>query len=180
MIKSNKNQQKTKNFFTVGLHWLFFLCIILVRPTKNNFVVSLVCKKHMYDKLSFLVRKDAVLKKEEFTQKVAELIELAHKKEDRLTINEIQDFFKDDDLTEKQKTDVITELTGKKINVNMGVDVNEPKAPKADSAKSDDADNDFPEEGEATVDLVAEPTDEDIAMVAADEGGLTGTYRREF
>ena len=51
----------------------------------------------MYDKLSFLVRKDAVLKKEEFTQKVAELIELAHKKEDRLTINEIQDFFKDDD-----------------------------------------------------------------------------------
>ena len=56
----------------------------------------------MYDKLSFLVRKDAVLKKEEFTQKVAELIELAHKKEDRLTINEIQDFFKDDDLTEKQ------------------------------------------------------------------------------
>ena len=126
----------------------------------------------MYDKLSFLVRKDAVLKKEEFTQKVAELIELAHKKEDRLTINEIQDFFKDDDLTEKQKTDVITELTGKKINVNMGVDVNEPKAPKADSAKSDDADNDFPEEGEATVDLVAEPTDEDIAMVAADEGDL--------
>lgn len=81
----------------------------------------------MYDKLSFLVRKDAVLKKEEFTQKVAELIELAHKKEDRLTINEIQDFFKDDDLTEKQKTDVITELTGKKINVNMGVDVNEAK-----------------------------------------------------
>jgi len=126
----------------------------------------------MYDKLSFLVRKDAVLKKEEFTQKVAELIELAHKKEDQLTINEIQDFFKDDDLTEKQKTDVITELTGKKINVNMGVDVNEPKAPKADSAKSDDADNDFPEEGEATVDLVAEPTDEDIAMVAADEGDL--------
>ena len=54
----------------------------------------------------------------------------------------------------------------------MGVDVNEPKAPKADSAKSDDADNDFPEEGEATVDLVAEPTDEDIAMVAADEGDL--------
>ena len=44
-------------------------------------MVSLVCKKHMYDKLSFLVRKDAVLKKEEFTQKVAELIELAHKKE---------------------------------------------------------------------------------------------------
>ena len=73
----------------------------------------------MYDKLSFLVRKDAVLKKEEFTQKVAELIELAHKKEDRLTINEIQDFFKDDDLTEKQKTDVITELTGKKINLKL-------------------------------------------------------------
>ena len=126
----------------------------------------------MYDKLSFLVRKDAVLKKEEFTQKVAELIELAHKKEDRLTINEVQDFFKDDDLTEKQKTDVVTELTGKKININMEVDVNEPKAPKADSAKSDDADNDFPEDGEATVDLVAEPTDEDIAMVAADEGDL--------
>ena len=126
----------------------------------------------MYDKLSFLVRKDAVLKKEEFTQKVAELIELAHKKEDRLTINEVQDFFKDDDLTEKQKTDVVTELTGKKINITMEVDVNEPKAPKADSAKSDDADNDFPEDGEATVDLVAEPTDEDIAMVAADEGDL--------
>lgn len=116
----------------------------------------------MYDKLSFLVRKDAVLKKEEFTQKVAELIELAHKKEDRLTINEVQDFFKDDDLTEKQKTDVVTELTGKKININMEVDVNEPKAPKADSAKSDDADNDFPEDGEATVDLVAEPTDENF------------------
>ena len=116
----------------------------------------------MYDKLSFLVRKDAVLKKEEFTQKVAELIELAHKKEDRLTINEVQDFFKDDDLTEKQKTDVVTELTGKKINITMEVDVNEPKAPKADSAKSDDADNDFPEDGEATVDLVPEPTDENF------------------
>lgn len=62
----------------------------------------------------------------------------------------------------------------------MGVDVNEPKAPKADSAKSDDADNDFPEEGEATVDLVAEPTDEDIAMVAKRRRRLTGTYRREF
>ena len=48
-----------------------------------------------------------------------------------------------DDLTEKQKTDVITELTGKKINVNMGVDVKRAqKAPKADNAKSDDADND--------------------------------------
>ena len=76
------------------------MCIILVRPTKNNFVVSLVCKKHMYDKLSFLVRKDAVLKNEELSQIVAELIELAHKKEDRLTLKEFQDFFKDDVLTE--------------------------------------------------------------------------------
>ena len=67
----------------------------------------------MYDKLSFLVRKDAVLKKEEFTQKVAELIELAHKKEDRLTINEIQDFFKDDDLTEKQKTECYNRINRK-------------------------------------------------------------------
>ncbi len=59
---------------------------------------------------------------------------MAHKKEDRLTINEVQDFFKDDDLTEKQKTDVGNRINRKENQYQHG-SRHEPE-PKADSAKS--------------------------------------------
>lgn len=126
----------------------------------------------MYDKLSFLVRKDAVLKKEEFTQKVAELIELAHGKEDRITIIDVQDFFKNDKLTEKQKQTVITKLAGSQIEVSMDEDASETITLDSKGTKSEENDVDAFEDGDVNIDLVVEPTDEDIAMVAADEGDL--------
>ncbi len=126
----------------------------------------------MYDKLSFLVRKDAVLKKEEFTQKVAELIELAHGKEDRITITDVQDFFKNDKLTEKQKQTVITKLAGSQIEVSMNEDASETITLDSKGTKSEENDVDAFEDGDVNIDLVVEPTDEDIAMVAADEGDL--------
>lgn len=132
-----------------------------------------MCKKHVYDKLSFLVRKDAVLKKEEFTQKVAELIELAHGKEDRITIADVQDFFKNDKLTEKQKQTVITELAGSQIEVSMDESASETNTLDSKGTKSEENDADAFEDGDdVNIDLVLEPTDEDIAMVAADEGDL--------
>lgn len=108
------------------------------------------------------------MKKQDFTQKIAELIELGHNKGNQLTTAEIQNFFGDEKLTDKQQGSVIPKLNENEIDVVMSeVDV-EPESTEINDAEAEfSMDDDIP-----VVDLVTEPTDEEIASVAADEGDL--------
>lgn len=108
------------------------------------------------------------MKKQDFTQKIAELVELAKSNDSQISTSEIQEFFKDDKLTDKQESSVITMLAENEIDVVMADDDAD-----FESEEEQDAEVDFLEDSDISeVDLVAEPTDEEIALVAADEAEL--------
>jgi RNA polymerase primary sigma factor len=117
------------------------------------------------------------LKKQDFNQKIAELIELGHDSDDQLTTSAIESFFAEDKLTEKQQSSVIPQLSEGGIEVIMSEEESEPE--DEDGFDVDDADApdlmDLPD-----VDLVSEPTDEEIALVAADEEDLLGPADENF
>ena len=117
-------------------------------------------------KQSFQSRKDAVLKKQDFTQKIAELVELAKDRDSQISTSEIQEFFKDDKLTDKQEKSVVILLAENEI------DVVEAEMDDFESTENQEEVDFFEVVEIPDVDLVAEPTDEDIALVAADEGDL--------
>ena len=115
-----------------------------------------------------MCRKDTVLKKQDFTQKIAELVEFCHSKDNQITATEIREFFENDKLTDKQQETVIPTLSQNAITVLMEEEDAEPE-----DVEKFDANEEFPEEEIIPeIDLVAEPTDEDIASVAADEEDL--------
>ena len=60
------------------------------------------------------------MKQQEFNQKIEELVELGHDKDNRLTIKEVKDFFADVNLTAKQESSVVEKLLEKKIKVEIG------------------------------------------------------------
>lgn len=125
-------------------------------------------KRAVTIKQSFQSRKDAVLKKQNFTQKIADLVELAKGKDSQISTSEIQEFFKDEKLTDKQQGAVLTMLAEYEIDVVMTDDNAD-----SESAENQDVEVEFPEGDDIPeIDLVAEPTDEEIALVAADEGDL--------
>ena len=125
-------------------------------------------KRAVTIKQSFQSRKDAVLKKQNFTQKIADLVELAKGKDSQISTSEIQEFFKDEKLTDKQQGAVLTMLAEYEIDVVMTDDNAD-----SESAENQDVEVEFPEGDDIPeIDLVAEPTDEQIALVAADEGDL--------
>lgn len=123
------------------------------------------------------MRKDTVLKKQDFNQKIAELVELGQSKDNQLTTTEIQEYFKDDKLTDKQQESLIPKLSEAEINIvpadakTEGMEPNdameEDFSEDMDLTDVDIVDDDIPE-----VDLVSDPTDEDLASVAVDEGDL--------
>lgn len=116
------------------------------------------------------------MKKQDFTQKIAELIELGHSKSNQLTTVDIQEFFGEEKLTDKQQASVIPQLSENEIDVVMGKVDAEPE-----SAEMADAETDFPMDGDIPeVDLVTEPTDEEIASVAANEGDLLEPTDEDF
>lgn len=107
------------------------------------------------------------MKKQDFTQKIAELVELAKGEDNQVSTSEIQEFFKDDKLTDKQQASVLTMLAESGIDVMMADDAD------FESTENQDVEADFLDGDDIPeVDLLAEPTDEDIALVAADEGDL--------
>ncbi len=141
-----------------------FLCIIYVGPTD-----TLSENNNSFPE----IRKDAVLKQQDFNQKIAELVELGKNRENQLTTDEIDEFFAELTLTDKQQTSVITKLSENEIVVTEGE--------AEDEISEEDVETEFEEDGELPeVDLVTEPTDEEIAMVAADEEDLLGPADEDF
>ena len=115
-----------------------------------------------------MCRKDTVLKKQDFTQKIAELVELGRNNDNQISTVEIGKFLEGEKLTDKQQESVIPMLSEESITIIMAEEDAEPE-----DAESFDAVEDFPEGDDIPdIDLVTEPTDEEIASVAADEEEL--------
>lgn len=116
------------------------------------------------------------MKKQDFTQKIAELVELGQNNGNQLTTAEISGFFKEEKLTDKQQALLIPKLSESNIDVVMSEDDAEPE-----SAEIEAEDAEFPtDEDIQEVDLVKEPTDEEIALVAEDEADLLGPTDEDF
>ena len=106
------------------------------------------------------------MKKQDFTQKIAELIELGQSKDNQITATDIQDMFKDEKLTDKQQASVIPKLDENGIAVVMD---------EAEPVQDDESSEELQAESiqgaeseemvEIEVDLSIDPTDEDIASV---------------
>lgn len=116
------------------------------------------------------------MKKQDFNQKIAELVELGQNKGNQLTTAEIGGFFEEEKLTDKQQSSLIPKLNECNISVVMSENDAEPE-----SAETEAEDAEFPtDEDIQEVDLVKEPTDEEIALVAEDEADLLGPTDEEF
>lgn len=113
------------------------------------------------------------MKKQDFTQKIAELIELGQSKDNQITATDIQDMFKDEKLTDKQQASVIPKLDENGIAVVMD---------EAEPVQDDESSEELQAESiqgaeseemvEIEVDLSIDPTDEDIASVIMDDSDL--------
>lgn len=161
---------KIAHFFKiVGLHRLFF--------------VYNICWTDRYLKrnLGFDFRKDAVLKQQDFNQKIEELVGIGQSRDGQLTTDEIKEFFAEDSLTAKQETTLFSKIQAKGVAVVLSED-------EADSDGTDAEDEAmYNEDGEKMVEIkvdlvtdVVEPTDEDIASVAADEEELLDSTDENF
>lgn len=161
--------KKAHFFKIVGLHWLFF--------------VYNICWTDRYLKrnLCFDFRKDTVLKQQDFNQKIEELVGIGQDKDGQLTTDEIKKFFAEDSLTAKQETTLFSKIQEKNITVVLAE--NDADSDSADSEDEVMVNEDGEEMVEIKVDLitdVAEPTDEDIASVAADEEDLLDPADENF
>ena len=161
---------KIAHFFKiVGLHRLFF--------------VYNICWTDRYLKRNsgFDFRKDAVLKQQDFNQKIEELVGIGQSRDGQLTTDEIKEFFAEDSLTAKQETTLFSKIQAKGVAVVLSED-------EADSDGTDAEDEAmYNEDGEKMVEIkvdlvtdVVEPTDEDIASVAADEEELLDSTDENF
>lgn len=157
-------------FKIVGLHWLFF--------------VYNICWTDRYLKRNrcFDFRKDTVLKQQDFNQKIEELVGIGQNKDGQLTTDEIKEFFAEDSLTAKQETTLFSKIQENNITVVLSE-----KDADSDSADSVEEEVIFNDDGEEMVEIkvdliteVAEPTDEDIASVAADEEDLLDPADEDF
>lgn len=157
-------------FKIVGLHWLFFVYNIswTDRYLKRN--------------RCFDFRKDTVLKQQDFNQKIEELVGIGQNKDGQLTTDEIKEFFAEDSLTAKQETTLFSKIQENNITVVLSE-----KDADSDSADSVEEEVVFNDDGEEMVEIkvdliteVAEPTDEDIASVAADEEDLLDPADEDF
>lgn len=121
------------------------------------------------------------MKQQDFNQKIEELVGIGQDKDGQLTTAEIKGFFAEDTLTAKQETTLFSKIQEKNITVVLA-----DKDPDSESADSEDEAM-FHEDGEEMVEIkvdlitdVAEPTDEDIASVAADEEDLLDPADENF
>ena len=156
-------------FKIVGLHWLFF--------------VYNICWTDRYLKrnLCFDFRKDTVLKQQDFNQKIEELVGIGQNKDGQLTTDEIKEFFAEDSLTAKQETTLFSKI--QENNITVVLSEKDADSDSADSAEEVFVNEDGEEMVEIKVDLITdviEPTDEDIASVAADEEDLLDPADEDF
>lgn len=122
---------------------------------------------------SFDFRKDTVLKQQDFNQKIEELVGIGQNKDNQLTTDEIKEFFAEDSLTAKQEMTLFTKIQEKDINVVLSEhDADSESADPAEEAIQDMDDDEMVEINVNLITDVIEPTDEDIASVAADEEDL--------
>lgn len=111
------------------------------------------------------------MKQQEFNQKIEELVELGHDKDDRLTIKEVKDFFADVNLTAKQESSVVEKLLEKKIKVEIG-DNAESESTEAEVKGEASEEEEMVEMSVSLITDVEDPTDEELASVAEDEDDL--------
>ena len=106
---------------------------------------------------------------------------MGQNKDGQLTTDEIKEFFAEDTLTAKQETSLFQKIQEQNIAVVFSDE--DADSDSADSAAEAVFDEDGEEMVEIQVDLitdVAEPTDEDIASVAADEEDLLDPADENF
>lgn len=121
------------------------------------------------------------MKQQDFNQKIEELVGMGQNKDGQLTTDEIKEFFAEDTLTAKQETSLFQKIQEQNIAVVFSDE--DADSDSADSAAEAVFDEDGEEMVEIQVDLitdVAEPTDEDIASVAADEEDLLDPADEDF
>lgn len=121
------------------------------------------------------------MKQQDFNQKIEELVGMGQNKDGQLTTDEIKEFFAEDTLTAKQETSLFQKIQEQNIAVVFSDE--DADSDSADSAAEAVFDEDGEEMVEIQVDLitdVAEPTDEDIASVAADEEDLLDPTDENF
>lgn len=121
------------------------------------------------------------MKQQDFNQKIEELVGMGQNKDGQLTTDEIKEFFADDTLTAKQETTLFQKIQEQNIAVVFSDE--DADSDSADSAVEAVFNEDGEEMVEIKVDLitdVAEPTDEDIASVAADEEDLLDPADENF
>ena len=121
------------------------------------------------------------MKQQDFNQKIEELVGMGQNKDGQLTTDEIKEFFAEDTLTAKQETSLFQKIQEQNIAVVFSDE--DADSDSADSAAEAVFDEDGEEMVEIQVDLitdVAEPTDEDIASVAADEEDLLDPADENF
>ena len=111
------------------------------------------------------------MKQQEFNQKIEELIELGHDKDDRLTIKEVKAFFADVNLTAKQESSVVEKLLEKKIKIEIG-DNAESESTEAEVKGEAPKEEEMVEMSVSLITDVEDPTDEELASVAEDEDDL--------
>ena len=121
------------------------------------------------------------MKQQDFNQKIEELVGMGQNKDGQLTTDEIKEFFAEDTLTAKQETSLFQKIQEQNIAVVFSDE--DADSDSADSAVEAVFNEDGEEMVEIKVDLitdVAEPTDEDIASVAADEEDLLDPADENF
>lgn len=111
------------------------------------------------------------MKQQEFNQKIEELVELGHDKDNRLTVKEVKDFFADVNLTAKQESSVVEKLLEKKIKVEIG-DNAESESTEAEVKGEAPKEEEMVEMSVSLITDVEDPTDEKLASVAEDEDDL--------
>lgn len=156
-------------FKIVGLHWLFFVY--------NIYWTDRYLKRNR----CFDFRKDTVLKQQDFNQKIEELVGIGQNKDGQLTTDEIKEFFAEDSLTAKQETTLFSKI--QENNITVVLSEKDADSDSTDSAEEVVFNDDGEEMVEIKVDLiteVVEPTDEDIASVAADEEDLLDPADEDF
>ncbi|MCI8955378.1 MAG: RNA polymerase sigma factor RpoD [Eubacterium sp.] len=137
--------------------------------------------RYLKRNLCFDFRKDTVLKQQDFNQKIEELVGIGQNKDGQLTTDEIKEFFAEDSLTAKQETTLFSKI--QENNITVVLSEKDTDSDSADSAEEVFVNEDGEEMVEIKVDLITdviEPTDEDIASVAADEEDLLDPTDEDF
>mgnify|MGYP000054485407 CR=1 FL=1 len=122
------------------------------------------------------------MKQQDFNQKIEELVEKCQNKDNQITTSEIKKYFSEDKLTAKQEITILARLSESNISVVMSdIDAESKSADVDEKPKTADrAEPDNPEEELSEIDLVTEPTDEEIALVDVDADDLLGPTDEDF